>query len=287
MGWVPHVDPSVIEGLTHGSAEHDQLLAHLRTPGRLELFAEVALEGRGAVMELRSDEAMKALGTGLSPIQGKGDGEREVVLGVHPGRETEQVNVGVATQAGKLPGLSLVHYSADNPTPRPFGLNEFGVEHFPRTRQSVVTTATPSALVAGGDWAAGKALFFGEAKCGTCHTVRGEGGSVGPNLSNLVQIDAESVLKDIAEPSARINPDHINYIVTTDSGDVVSGLVRQEGEEVVVTEAVDKVTRLKRGAVKEIRPSKISLMPEGYKELGKEKLRDLLTFLTVEQGKGK
>jgi hypothetical protein len=39
--------------------------------------------------------------------------------------------------------------------------------------------------------------------------------------------------------------------------------------------------------VKEIRPSKISLMPEGYKELGEAKLRDLLTFLTTERGKAK
>jgi hypothetical protein len=63
--------------------------------------------------------------------------------------------------------------------------------------------------------------------------------------------------------------------------------VRQEGDKVIVSEAVDKITTLSRGEVKEIRPSKISLMPEGYKDLGERKLKDLLTFLTSEPPKGK
>jgi hypothetical protein len=38
--------------------------------------------------------------------------------------------------------------------------------------------------------------------------------------------------------------------------------------------------------VKEIRPSKVSLMPEGYgKILGEKGMRDVLTFLTTEKGK--
>jgi hypothetical protein len=38
--------------------------------------------------------------------------------------------------------------------------------------------------------------------------------------------------------------------------------------------------------VKEIRPAKLSIMPEGYKEqLGEKKLKDLLTFLTTEEPK--
>jgi putative heme-binding domain-containing protein len=117
--------------------------------------------------------------------------------------------------------------------------------------------------------------------------VRGEGGAVGPNLSHLNNVNPESVLQDIVEPSARINPDHVSYIIETKSGDTLSGLVRQEGQNVLVTEGVDKVTTLPANEVKEIRPSKISLMPEGYKDLGKEKLRDLLTFLTSETPKGK
>jgi putative heme-binding domain-containing protein len=196
------------------------------------------------------------------------------------------LHVGIdVTQARAVPTFSVTYTTDESKTPRPIALERVLPRWAPIERQPVVLEAAPSPLTKGGNWAAGKALFFGEAKCGSCHTVRGEGGAVGPNLSNLVYLNAESVLKDIVEPSARINPDHVNYIVTTDGGDVVSGLVRREGEEVVVTEGVDKMTRIAGGRVKEIRPSKISLMPEGYKSLGEEKLRDLLTFLTMEKGK--
>jgi len=95
-------------------------------------------------------------------------------------------------------------------------------------------------------------------------------------------VNPESVLQDIIEPSAKINPDHVSYIITTTSGDTVSGLVRQEGDQLIVLEGIDKQTKIARADVKEIRPSKISLMPEGYKELGEKKLRDLLLFLTEE-----
>jgi putative heme-binding domain-containing protein len=109
---------------------------------------------------------------------------------------------------------------------------------------------------------------------------------VGPPLSNLLFVNPESVLQDIVEPSARINPDHVNYIVETTSGDQLSGLVRQEGEKVIVTEGAEKVTVIGKAEVKEIRPSRVSLMPEGYgKVLGEKGMRDVLTFLTVEKGK--
>jgi len=77
----------------------------------------------------------------------------------------------------------------------------------------------------------------------------------------------------------------VSYIIETTAGDALSGLVRQEGDRVIVSEAADKVTTIGKAEVKEIRPSKVSLMPEGYKNLGEKKLKDLVTFLTVEKGK--
>src|SRR5207253_5254055 len=116
----------------------------------------------------------------------------------------------------------------------------------------------------------------------TCPNLNGQGGILGPNLSNLIHVNPESVLQDIVDPSLRINPDYVNYIVTTSGGDQIAGLIRQEGEDIIVTESADKQTRIARKDVKEMRPSKISLMPQGFKDLGETKLRDLLTFLTNE-----
>ena len=55
---------------------------------------------------------------------------------------------------------------------------------------------------------AGRQVFFGEqAACAKCHAVHGQGGDLGPDLSNLVHRDYASVLRDIdrarASPSTR------------------------------------------------------------------------------------
>ncbi len=58
-------------------------------------------------------------------------------------------------------------------------------------------------------------MFFSEqAGCAKCHALGGEGGTIGPNLSNLSQRDYHSVLRDITEPSFAINPDYISHSIT-------------------------------------------------------------------------
>jgi cytochrome c553 len=49
-----------------------------------------------------------------------------------------------------------------------------------------------------------RAVFGELLKCATCHRIRGEGATVGPDLSNLVSRDAASVLRDLAR-SQRID----------------------------------------------------------------------------------
>ena len=54
--------------------------------------------------------------------------------------------------------------------------------------------------------------------CIKCHRLGGAGGSIGPDLSNISQRDYESVLKDIVNPSAAINPDYVAYTITMKDG---------------------------------------------------------------------
>ena len=56
--------------------------------------------------------------------------------------------------------------------------------------------------LAGGDSRKGAAVFASnEAKCASCHKVRGQGGDVGPDLSTLVGRDRTEVYRDIFAPS--------------------------------------------------------------------------------------
>ena len=116
----------------------------------------------------------------------------------------------------------------------------------------------------GGDWARGRALFYGEAaKCSTCHKVRGRGGEIGPDLSNLIHRDYASVYRDIHTPSAAINPDYVAHCVALTDGRVLQGTLRTEGDRLIVGDTDGKQTAVNRAEVEATSPSTTSIMPEG------------------------
>jgi putative heme-binding domain-containing protein len=135
-----------------------------------------------------------------------------------------------------------------------------------------------------GDFARGRALFFSQRlQCGQCHRVRGEGGVVGPDLSNLVHRDAASVLRDIKDPDASINPDYVAHHVTLRNGDQLTGSVRADsdgGLRVLTADA--RETAVPREEVSELRASAVSLMPTGLLEgLSEREVQDLVVFLVA------
>jgi putative heme-binding domain-containing protein len=143
--------------------------------------------------------------------------------------------------------------------------------------------AAPPEL-AGGDWQQGSAVFFGpDANCSKCHTVRSHGGTIGPDLSNLMHRDYASVLRDINQPSFAINPDYLSYIAALDDGRTFAGVVKTSGDKVSISDSQGNTTTVDRAAVEELKASPISTMPEGLtKNLSAEQLRDLMTFLLTQ-----
>jgi putative heme-binding domain-containing protein len=141
----------------------------------------------------------------------------------------------------------------------------------------------------GGDAKLGAAVFTStDAKCATCHKVRGEGGVVGPDLSDVHLRDRLSVYRDIAEPSSRIHPDYLSYTVALKDGRILVGTVRAEGADAIkVTDTEAKATVAPRALVEELRPSATSIMPVGLAgALGQDRLRDLIAFLTAPAAAG-
>ena len=157
-------------------------------------------------------------------------------------------------------------------------------------RRRVRDTAGPSQKfeITGGDYERGRSLFFGERlKCGSCHRIRGQGGEVGPDLSNLVHRDRDSVLRDINEPNALINPDHMAYNLTLANGDALSGLLKARDETMVRLVAADaREYAFERREVSGIEASGVSLMPSGLLAgLDAKRVEDLMTFLLFEPPK--
>jgi putative heme-binding domain-containing protein len=188
-------------------------------------------------------------------------------LVVTPGREEPSVHVSYRNPPGRgavpLDGRYPAWVPTQLPPPPP-------------------TNDSAAGQLAGGDWKRGEALFFGaEANCATCHVIRGKGGHVGPDLSNLPHRDLASLYRDITEPNAVINPDHRGYTAVLKSGQVLSGLVRSDSEDKLrIYDTAGKEVVVPRSEVSRLRADAISIMPEGYAKLGQEKIKDLLAFLT-------
>jgi putative heme-binding domain-containing protein len=180
------------------------------------------------------------------------------------------------------PSLDVFYTSADDAMPRQ--VPPKWLVNPPAARpKSPSLAANRSALeISGGDLVRGKALFFGEQlKCSTCHRVRGEGGDIGPDLSNLTHRDAASVLRDIREPSATIHPDFVAYNVVPKNGEALHGFIRAHGDDAVRVVAADgKETPVRRADIGAIKAGAVSLMPEGLLAASSEQdVRDLLSFL--------
>jgi putative heme-binding domain-containing protein len=112
--------------------------------------------------------------------------------------------------------------------------------------------------------------------------VDGRGGDVGPDLSNLVHRDYDSVLRDIQNPSGALNPDYISSTVALKDGRIFNGILRSVDKDhfVVRGDAEGEEAPVHRGHVENITPSGVSMMPPGLDQgLGADKTRDLLTFL--------
>jgi putative heme-binding domain-containing protein len=140
------------------------------------------------------------------------------------------------------------------------------------------------AEIAGGDWAAGKALFFsGFPGCARCHSIRGEGGTIAPDLSNLIERDYASVLRDIEQPSATINPDYPLYSFELRGDRVAQGvIVSSSAEAVRVGDITGAITAIATADIVRTHAMATSLMPEGLiSAFSASQRRDLMTFLLV------
>lgn len=135
-----------------------------------------------------------------------------------------------------------------------------------------------------GNWLAGRRLFFGEAACFSCHTVRGEGVAFGPDLTNLIHRDRDSVLHDILAPSATINPDQSGSTVKLKDGTAIDGIVRiAAGPVITLALAGGAEMKIEREKIAAIEPMRASLMLGDYAQrLSKTQQEDLLTFLLVD-----
>jgi putative heme-binding domain-containing protein len=88
------------------------------------------------------------------------------------------------------------------------------------------------------------------------------------------------LLTHILDPSFEIQPNYTNYLVVAKDGRVLDGLlIGETAHTVTLRGEYDDVT-IPREAIEQIRPSEVSLMPEGLEQdLDHQALADVIAYL--------
>jgi len=297
-GWLPHFDLQVAHELTAPSAEHAGLWARLATPGTLVLRGQLDLWSmlRPAVQPgERLDFSLPAERVTVNFAVAEGPAPKLVVPGAPASevitaggitriqrfspreRHWLPVELSLATgRHGAAPRLHVSWTTAEDDRPRALALRRVLMPW--ATPAPAPLAPKPPPELAGGDWQRGRQLF---AMCSMCHGLNSEGSRVGPDLSNLVHRDYASVLKDIVEPSATINPDHAAYVITLKNGASRTAVLLEDNpDHLLLAVPGGSPEKLPKSEIVSQVASPVSLMPPAMDQaLGPQGLKDLLTYL--------
>jgi putative heme-binding domain-containing protein len=149
----------------------------------------------------------------------------------------------------------------------------------PEEKLAEVRRFTNDLRAGGGDAAKGKVLFTKH--CGACHKLFGEGGTVGPDLTDTSRADSAWLLAGIVDPGAVVRAQYVQYALHTTDGVVRTGIIAdQDGAGVSLVDAKGEKTRISRDRVESLRELPTSLMPEKLLDgLAAQERRDLFAYL--------
>ena len=116
--------------------------------------------------------------------------------------------------------------------------------------------------------------------CMQCHTLYGEGGKVGPDITGANRQDVDYLMVNIVDPSAVIAKDYMVSLISMKDDDVFTGIVVKEDDSTVSLTTESGVQVLQKSDIKEMRHSELSMMPEGLlTPLSRKELVDLVSYL--------
>jgi putative heme-binding domain-containing protein len=134
-----------------------------------------------------------------------------------------------------------------------------------------------------GDPKTGRQVF--KKVCAQCHTLYGEGASLGPDLTANGRASFEQLLSNVFDPSLVIGPGYESTTVVTKDGRSLTGLVHEDSPQRIVLKLPGGGQQvIPRGDLVYATASKLSMMPEGIENLMDRKdLADLFAFLSLDR----
>jgi putative heme-binding domain-containing protein len=133
-------------------------------------------------------------------------------------------------------------------------------------------------VLAKADLAQGRVTF--NLACAACHTLYGEGGKVGPDLTGSGRDNLDYVLENVVDPSAVVTADFRMSIVELKDGRVLNGLIAAKTDRTITLKTMTETTTVERAEIQSLRESDLSLMPEGLLDsFSPEQARNLVAYL--------
>jgi putative heme-binding domain-containing protein len=145
-------------------------------------------------------------------------------------------------------------------------------------------------LKGGRSYGNGKQMFT-VASCVACHKLDGVGNEFGPDLTKLdAKLQPLDILKEMLDPSAKINEKYQTFIFELGSGKVLTALVLQETPDAIrVIEnplAKTEPITIPRGDIVQRVKSPVSIMPKGLLDkLNRDEILDLIAYVTARGNK--
>lgn len=134
------------------------------------------------------------------------------------------------------------------------------------------------------DKAAGAALFT--QRCAVCHTLFGQGGKVGPDLTGYERGNVEYMLLHVIDPSAAIREGYGQvHIETRDGRNLVGVIADRDANRMILLDANGQSTAVALRDIVKQTPIPVSIMPEGLlNDLSDSQLRAWFGYLSSRDG---
>ena len=136
----------------------------------------------------------------------------------------------------------------------------------------------------------GKRLFA-EASCLSCHKVGDEGGAIGPELTDVYtrwKGDDVAVLREILDPSHRIDEKYAMHLVLTVDGQTMSGIVVAEDKDsvsILANAEAKEPTVIALDDIEEMVKTSTSMMPRALlDQYTQDEIFELLAYLKASAG---
>lgn len=214
--------------------------------------------------------------------------EREAVVGTLAARPAFARALLAEIAAGRIPRTALTRLHARQI--RSHGdeaLNEQLVQVWGEAREPAAdkraliarlkTQLTPEALAAA-DKSRGRVGF--QALCAACHTLYGEGGRMGPDLTGSGRENLDYLLENIVDPSAVVAADFRLNLITLKDGRMLSGYVAAKSARTLTLDTTIERMTVEHAEIARQQELPQSVMPEGLLEsLSAQEVVNLIAYL--------